>query len=430
MQIIVLGPHRSGTSLVTRLINMMGAYCFGEGASIGFNEENPKGFWERRDVIEANDAVLGSLEATWDSPLGWNAEAVPGEALDEFRQRFKNIFLDLDAHRPWVMKDPRLCLTLPLVKPLLEVPVVVYVSRSPLESAASLRTRNDLPLHYGLALWEYYAVSALKAGLDLPRAYVSYEALLAHPQETVKTLCRQLQECGVSGLISPTAREVDAFVDVRLWRERSTDSMRESCLTQQQLLLLEMFQGKREVEGVLEPSPITLSILEGVSMQDFRKVESESRRLEGYLKDMEKERDSLKQKLEEGEREFERVRQLLEQEGAGARERRAVLETLIAMLGEPGLEGLSENDQLHRIGSCIGLYQRRQELMTQDLLQLENYIHDLERILTAIQGSVTWRQASRAAAFIGRLTHRPPSRIMDDAAQIFAAFDHWRKARN
>ena len=32
MQIIVLGMHRSGTSLVTRLINMMGAYFGPEGS--------------------------------------------------------------------------------------------------------------------------------------------------------------------------------------------------------------------------------------------------------------------------------------------------------------------------------------------------------------------------------------------------------------
>ena len=31
MQIVVLGMHRSGTSSVTRLINMMGAYAGGEG---------------------------------------------------------------------------------------------------------------------------------------------------------------------------------------------------------------------------------------------------------------------------------------------------------------------------------------------------------------------------------------------------------------
>jgi hypothetical protein len=38
--------HRSGTSMVARLLNMMGAYFGAEGISTGANRENPKGFWE------------------------------------------------------------------------------------------------------------------------------------------------------------------------------------------------------------------------------------------------------------------------------------------------------------------------------------------------------------------------------------------------
>ena len=50
MQLLVLGMHRSGTSMVTRLLNMAGAYFGPEGIATEANEENPKGFWERRDV--------------------------------------------------------------------------------------------------------------------------------------------------------------------------------------------------------------------------------------------------------------------------------------------------------------------------------------------------------------------------------------------
>jgi hypothetical protein len=44
MQLIVLGMHRSGTSVLARLLNMMGAYFAAEGLGIGANPENPKGF--------------------------------------------------------------------------------------------------------------------------------------------------------------------------------------------------------------------------------------------------------------------------------------------------------------------------------------------------------------------------------------------------
>ena len=54
MQLFVIGMHRSGTSLVARLLNLAGAYFGPEGSSIGANEENPKCFWERPDVVEIN----------------------------------------------------------------------------------------------------------------------------------------------------------------------------------------------------------------------------------------------------------------------------------------------------------------------------------------------------------------------------------------
>ena len=65
MQIFVLGMHRSGTSVITRLINLMGAYIGPKELSTGANPENPKGFWERRDVRDENDAVLWSSGADW-----------------------------------------------------------------------------------------------------------------------------------------------------------------------------------------------------------------------------------------------------------------------------------------------------------------------------------------------------------------------------
>jgi len=54
MQILIFGMHRSGTSMVVRLINMMGVYFAREGISTGSNEENPKGCWERRRVRALN----------------------------------------------------------------------------------------------------------------------------------------------------------------------------------------------------------------------------------------------------------------------------------------------------------------------------------------------------------------------------------------
>ena len=50
MQIIVLGMHRAGTSAVTRLINMMGAYLGPNNLLMPASSDNPKGYWERVDI--------------------------------------------------------------------------------------------------------------------------------------------------------------------------------------------------------------------------------------------------------------------------------------------------------------------------------------------------------------------------------------------
>ena len=64
MQVVVLGMHRSGTSVVARILNLMGHYYSPEGQQLD-PLSNLKGFWERKDVLEANKIVMDSVGATW-----------------------------------------------------------------------------------------------------------------------------------------------------------------------------------------------------------------------------------------------------------------------------------------------------------------------------------------------------------------------------
>src|SRR5215207_8974317 len=105
MQLIVLGMHRSGTSSVTRVLNMAGAYFGPEGISTDANEENPKGFWERRDVRNLCDALLQSADADWWKVSGFDLDRIPAEARDQHIAEFRRLILQLDAHRPWVLKE-------------------------------------------------------------------------------------------------------------------------------------------------------------------------------------------------------------------------------------------------------------------------------------------------------------------------------------
>ena len=234
MQIIVLGMHRSGTSLTTRLINMMGAY-FGPETSVGeITNDNPKGFWERPEVFKLNEALLAAQGCAWHDVARWsyNPAAIPANTM----KNINKIILGMDAFRPWVLKDPRLCLLLPVWRSYLEVPIAVIVHRDPVEIALSLQKRDGFPVKTGIALWEHYAKGIIAHSKDMPRIFVSHQELLQRPVETCQRLYQQLVELGVRRLSMPSEREINAFIDPKLYRSKPETNLQAMTPEQQRLL--------------------------------------------------------------------------------------------------------------------------------------------------------------------------------------------------
>ena len=99
--VLVVGVGHSGTSVVTRMLAALG------WQAADADEE----FAECVPMREANDYAL-----------------VHGQLPESAREYAGRLF----ARRPWVAKDPRLCVTLPLWWPLLRVsePVVVNLEKS------------------------------------------------------------------------------------------------------------------------------------------------------------------------------------------------------------------------------------------------------------------------------------------------------------
>src|SRR6185312_12242151 len=71
--ILVLGMHRSGTSAVTRVLNLLGADL--GSRLVAPAADNPAGFWEHADAVKINDDLLQALGRTWydmrDMPANW-----------------------------------------------------------------------------------------------------------------------------------------------------------------------------------------------------------------------------------------------------------------------------------------------------------------------------------------------------------------------
>lgn len=257
MQIIILGMHRSGTSTVARLLNMMGAYFAPPELAMPANENNEKGYWERWDVFWLHENMLRELGWAWDRVSGFDAQCLAEpDFVAKFRPRAEKILLDLDARRPWMFKDPRLNLLLPFWKPLLEAPVCIHVHRSPIQVAQSLHKREGFPLSMGLALWEQYSLLGLAHSEGIPRVLVSYHELMAQPVETTRRLHAQLLELQVQGLRLPSVREIEAFIEPRLYHQQGNPALQSSYANAQQARLDQAFNDG----DVLSLSPLpTLS---------------------------------------------------------------------------------------------------------------------------------------------------------------------------
>lgn len=273
MQIVVLGMHRSGTSSVTNVIAAMGAYVGEEGELLDATEANPRGHWERRDVYEVSQALLRQAGADWWRVSNFNAHAIAREPRDEALASFTPILDELDAHRPWVLKDPRLCLLLPVFRPLLSSPVAVVVNRDPVEVALSLRRRDGFPLAAGLALWEVYVRSALAATTNMPRVLVRYADLVAEPVAETKRLAAELEGLGVQ-VVSPDDDVITDIVKGDLYRNRSATEDRRELLTAAQLDLAtafddgDVFERCRDGGVVSQHAREVLGMFEGARLAD------------------------------------------------------------------------------------------------------------------------------------------------------------------
>jgi hypothetical protein len=227
MQVIILGAHRSGTSVTAGLIRMMG-FAAGQDEDLELlspTRENPKGYWERKDVVRLNDDILHATRSDWSSVIGLDADAIDDRQREEIGKEIGTMVDQLDRNERWFIKDPRLSLTLPYWLEHLSQPVIVHAYRSPVEVALSLRERDQFPISFGMALWEYYVANALGHCHGLPSIYCSYASVMSDPVGTTKRLREELIRLSGEDIAPISEDEVRSFVDARLYRSRFTGSI-------------------------------------------------------------------------------------------------------------------------------------------------------------------------------------------------------------
>ena len=178
--IVVLGMHRSGTSILARALQAHG--CALSSQLLGANPSNPSGHWESSAAIAINDKLLADLGRSWDDlrelPPAW----LQGLEAQEAKARIK-ILLEGDFRNEalWAIKEPRMCRLAPLwIEAITELGFdvkVVMAVRHPREVALSLLRRDSMPMAHGLMLWTQHMLDAEVATRRLRRVVVSHQEI-------------------------------------------------------------------------------------------------------------------------------------------------------------------------------------------------------------------------------------------------------------
>ncbi len=232
--VIVLGMHRSGTSLLANILHELGVDMV-DGPT-HHSIKNEAGFWERMDIVALHDEILSLIGAPVGNPRhalpfpdGWWRDA----AVAPLRERLKATMADHLARTkgPWGFKDPRTCRLLPLWQEILKElnvsPRFIWAVRHPAEASLSMSDKN--PVHRPLTPveseinWLAYNYDILRfAGRDITQV-IPYETWFDDAAATVTKL--------VSALRLPSnaaTRDVTGLIRKDLRHHKATRS-RASC---------------------------------------------------------------------------------------------------------------------------------------------------------------------------------------------------------
>ncbi len=215
--VIVLGMHRSGTSLLAHLVHSAGVSAGDPKDLRPPSKANQDGFWEKQQVADFSDTLLKAAGASWVVPPR-SPESVA--ALDKENNYVTEARRLIDSmsvtEQSWMWKDPKLSLLLPFWRNLLTDAVYVVAIRNPASISLSLKRRDGFPPSAAVLLWQVYLISILR---DLPRGasvlFVSYEQLLSSPHVACSRLINFLrsssritdEQCVAAERLSEIARK-------------------------------------------------------------------------------------------------------------------------------------------------------------------------------------------------------------------------------
>lgn len=180
--IVVLGMHRSGTSALTRVLNLLGAAL--PRHVMGASLSNPTGHWEPDKLVGYHEALLAELYSAWDDWRSLDLSRLTVQRRGVIRTRLAEILKDEYGDASLVVvKDPRICRFAPLfLEAVTEAGLTaecVLAVRNPLEVAQSLERRDGMSRGEVGLLWLRHVLDSEAGTRGRRREILFYGDLLA-----------------------------------------------------------------------------------------------------------------------------------------------------------------------------------------------------------------------------------------------------------
>lgn len=224
--VLVLGMHRSGTSAMTRVLNLLGAELGRD--LLPSKEDNAAGFWENQSVVQANEYLLEALGLTWHSPVAlpprWKQQA----SIRRFGNGIRQLLDEQFPAAPLVaLKDPRLSRFAPAWTEVLAAegirPKIIVMVRHPAEVVRSLRKRDGFSSPKSQLLWLIHTIESMSAAVGLPHVYVQYDRLLVDWRAEIARIESALDLAWPRN-VSSVSQQIDDFINPDLRHHRIASS--------------------------------------------------------------------------------------------------------------------------------------------------------------------------------------------------------------
>jgi len=212
--VCISGMERSGTSMVSRIVNLLGVYLGGPDKLIMETDYNQKGCWENKTLLKISDEILAHFGGDTHNIPDFPEEWVNDEGIADFGEQAQKIIdKDFSKHDVWGWKDTRCSLIMPFWQKLLPDMEYVICIRNPCDVAHSVVTRKWTSSYTeAYCLWYMYTSSIIRYTAGKRRIFVFYEDFMG--KDSMAAVRRLAEFLGPESEKSMTkaSSEIEAFI--------------------------------------------------------------------------------------------------------------------------------------------------------------------------------------------------------------------------